>query len=265
MCILVEKTRIEKDEKIREFDGIWISSLCDSTAKGKPDIEVVDFTSRLNTINNILEVTTKPIILDGDTGGKVEHFVYTVRSLERLGVSAIIIEDKIGLKKCSLFGTDVVQQQDTIEDFSRKISEGKKAQVTEDFMIIARTESLILKKGIDDAITRVKAYIEAGADGIMIHSKERDPTEIFEFCELYKELDTKVPLVVVPTSYSQVTESELRDRGVNIVIYANHLLRSAFPAMKKTAKSILENERALEVEENCLSIKEILTLIPGGQ
>ncbi|MDI9476261.1 MAG: phosphoenolpyruvate mutase [Natronincolaceae bacterium] len=263
--IIVEKTRIEKDEKIREFDGIWISSLCDSTAKGKPDIEVVDFTSRLNTINNILEVTTKPIILDGDTGGKVEHFVYTVRSLERLGVSAIIIEDKIGLKKCSLFGTDVVQQQDTIEDFSRKISEGKKAQVTEDFMIIARTESLILKKGIDDAITRVKAYIEAGADGIMIHSKERDPTEIFEFCELYKELDTKVPLVVVPTSYSQVTESELRDRGVNIVIYANHLLRSAFPAMKKTAKSILENERALEVEENCLSIKEILTLIPGGQ
>ncbi|HZX21739.1 MAG TPA: phosphoenolpyruvate mutase [Clostridia bacterium] len=263
--IIVEKTRIERDEEIKEFDGIWISSLCDSTAKGKPDIEVVDFTSRLNTINNVLEVTTKPIILDGDTGGKVEHFVYTVRSLERLGVSAIIIEDKIGLKKCSLFGTDVVQQQDTIEDFSRKISEGKKAQVTEDFMIIARTESLILKKGIDDAITRVKAYIEAGADGIMIHSKERDPSEIFEFCELYKELDTRVPLVVVPTSYSQVTESELRDKGINIVIYANHLLRSAFPAMKKTAKTILENERALEVEENCLSIKEILTLIPGGQ
>lgn len=263
--LIVEKTKIEKDGEVKEFDGMWISSLCDSTAKGKPDIELVDFTSRLNTINDILEVTTKPVILDGDTGGQVEHFVYTVKSLERLGVSAIIIEDKTGLKKNSLFGTDVFQQQDTIENFSRKISEGKKAQVTEDFMIIARIESLILKIGVDDAITRAKAYIGAGADGVMIHSKEKDPAEIFEFCERYKELDTKVPLVVVPSSYSQVTESELRDRGVNIVIYANHLIRSAFPAMVKTAETILENERCMEASDNCMPIKEILTLIPGGQ
>lgn len=263
--LIVEKTKIEKDGAIKEFDGMWISSLCDSTAKGKPDIELVDFTSRLNTINDILEVTTKPIILDGDTGGQVEHFVYTVKSLERLGVSAIIIEDKVGLKKNSLFGTDVFQQQDTIKNFSNKICEGKKAQVTDEFMIIARIESLILKAGIDDAIARAKAYIEAGADGIMIHSKEKDPSEIFEFCRLYKDLNIKVPLVVVPTSYSQVTESVLSNMGVNIIIYANHLLRSAFPAMVNTAKTILENERGLEADKNCLSIKEILTLIPGGQ
>lgn len=262
--LIVEKTKIEKNDSIKEFDGMWISSLCDSTAKGKPDIELVDLTSRLNTINDILEVTTKPIILDGDTGGQVEHFVYTVRSLERLGVSAVIIEDKTGLKKNSLFGTDVLQKQDTVDNFSRKISEGKKAQITEDFMIIARIESLILKAGINDAITRAKAYIETGADGIMIHSKEKDPMEIFEFCGLYSDLDAKVPLVVVPTSYSQVTEKELEAVGVNIVIYANHLIRSAFPAMVKTAETILQNERALEADESCLSIREILTLIPGG-
>lgn len=262
--LIADKTKIEKDGEIKEFDGMWISSLCDSTAKGKPDIELVDLTSRLNTINDILEVTTKPIILDGDTGGKIEHFVYTVKSLERLGVSAIIIEDKVGLKKNSLFGTDVFQEQDSIEGFSKKISEGKRAQVTEQFMIIARIESLILKAGVDDAILRAKAYIEAGADGIMIHSKEKEPAEIFEFCERYKELDTKIPLVAVPSSYSQVTESELKDMGVNIVIYANHLIRSAFPAMVKTAENILENERALEADANCMPIKEILNLIPGG-
>lgn len=262
--LIVEKTKVEKDDCIKEFDGMWISSLCDSTAKGKPDIELVDLTSRLNTINDILEVTTKPIILDGDTGGQVEHFVYAVKSLERLGVSAIIIEDKTGLKRNSLFGIEVLQWQDSIENFSRKISEGKKAQVTEDFMIIARIESLILKAGMEDAVTRAKAYIEAGADGIMIHSKERDPAEIFEFCMLYNDLDTRVPLVVVPTSYSQVTEKELEYNGVNIVIYANHLIRSAFPAMVKTAETILQNERALEADKNCLSIREILTLVPGG-
>lgn len=264
--LIVEKTKVEKDGQIREFDGMWVSSLCDSTAKGKPDIELVDFTSRLNTVNDILEVTTKPIILDGDTGGQVEHFVYTVRSLERLGVSAIIIEDKVGLKKNSLFGTEVEQTQDSVENFCRKISEGKKVQVTDDFMIIARIESLILKAGMDDAIKRAKAYIEAGADAIMIHSKEKSPQEIFEFCSKYNEFEKRVPLVVVPSSYCQVTETELMEKGVNIVIYANHLIRSAYPAMVNTAKSILENERALEASEKyCMPIKEILTLIPGGK
>ncbi|KAE9634979.1 phosphoenolpyruvate mutase [Defluviitalea raffinosedens] len=264
--LIVEKTKVEKDGQIREFDGMWVSSLCDSTAKGKPDIELVDFTSRLNTVNDILEVTTKPIILDGDTGGQVEHFVYTVRSLERLGVSAIIIEDKVGLKKNSLFGNEVEQTQDSVENFCRKISEGKKVQVTDDFMIIARIESLILKAGMDDAIKRAKAYIEAGADAIMIHSKEKSPQEIFEFCSKYNEFEKRVPLVVVPSSYCQVTETELMEKGVNIVIYANHLIRSAYPAMVNTAKSILENERALEASEKyCMPIKEILTLIPGGK
>lgn len=262
--LIVEKTKVEKDGKIKEFDGMWISSLCDSTAKGKPDIELVDLTSRLNTINDILEVTTKPIIVDGDTGGQIEHFVYTVKTLERLGVSAIIIEDKTGLKKNSLFGTDVVQTQDTIEHFSYKIRAGREARVTSDFMIISRIESLIAGAGMDDAIKRAKAYIEAGTDGIMIHSKEKDGKEIVEFCRRYNEFENRVPLIVVPTSYNFMMEDELVDLGINVVIYANHLIRSAYPAMVNTAKSILENGRSKEASTNCMPIKEILTLIPGG-
>jgi len=262
--LIVEKTKVEKDGKIKEFDGMWVSSLCDSTAKGKPDIELVDLTSRLNTINDILEVTRKPIIVDGDTGGQIEHFVYTVKTLERLGVSAIIIEDKTGLKKNSLFGTDVTQTQDTIEHFSDKIRAGREARVTSDFMIISRIESLIANSGMDDAINRAKAYIEAGADGIMIHSKEKDGKEIVEFCRRYNEFKNRVPLIVVPTSYNFMKEDELVELGINVIIYANHLIRSAYPAMVNTAKSILENERSKEASLNCMPIKEILTLIPGG-
>ena len=260
--LIAENTKIVKDNQSREFDAIWISSLTDSTAKGKPDIELVDLTSRINTISEILEVTTKPIIVDGDTGGIPELFVYTVRSLERLGISAIIIEDKIGLKKNSLFGTEVEQQQDNVDNFCYKIKQGKKSQVTEDFMIISRIESLILKKGLDDALIRARAYIEAGTDGIMIHSKEKDPSEILAFCEKYKKFDKRVPIVVVPSTYNSVTETQLQQYGVNIVIYANQLLRSAYPAMIKTAQAILENERAFEAEQYCMPIKEILTLIP---
>ena len=261
--LIVEKTSIEKDGKKLEFDGIWESSLTDSTAKGKPDTELVDFSSRFSTIEEILEVTTKPMIVDGDTGGRIGHFQFRVKTLERLGVSAIIIEDKIGEKRNSLFGTSVPQKQDSIEHFSQKIQEGKKSQVTEDFMIIARIESLILQNGMDDALKRAEAYISAGADGIMIHSKEKDGKEITEFCKEFQSFKRKVPLVVVPSTYAHMTESELQELGVNIIIYANHLLRAAYPAMTQTAISILENSRAKEASENhCMSIKEIITLIP---
>ena len=261
--LIAENTKVVKDGQVKEFDAMWVSSLCDSTMKGKPDIELVDLTSRINTINEIMEVTTKPIILDGDTGGLKEHFVYNVRTLERLGVSAVIIEDKMGLKRNSLFGTEVVQVQDDPQNFAEKINAGKKALLTNDFMIIARIESLILKAGIEDALRRAITYIEAGADGIMIHSKEESPKEVVEFCEEYKKLDFRVPLVVVPTTYNSITEEELSSYGAKIIIYANHLLRSAYPAMKKTAETILENGRSLEAEKYCASIKEILTLIPS--
>jgi len=261
--LIVEKTSIEKDGRKLEFDGIWESSLTDSTAKGKPDTELVDFSSRFSTIEEILEVTTKPIIVDGDTGGRIDHFKFRVKTLERLGVSAIIIEDKIGDKRNSLFGTTVPQQQDSIEHFSQKIHEGKQSQITTDFMIIARVESLILKKGMADALKRTEAYIAAGADGIMIHSKEKDGKEIIEFCEKFQKFETKVPLIVVPSTYAHMTESELQDLGINVIIYANHLLRSAYPSMIKAAQSILENRRAKEAsEEYCMSIKDIITLIP---
>ena len=261
--LIIENTKIIKGLEVREFDGMWASSLTDSTMRGKPDIEAVDTSLRINGLNDILEVTTKPIIYDGDTGGKVDHFVFTVRTLERLGVSAIIIEDKIGLKKNSLLGTDVFQEQDSIAAFSEKIRKGKAVQVTDDFMIIARVESLILGQGIADAITRAEAYIEAGADGIMIHSKEKTPDEILAFCKQYNRLKQRMPLIVVPTSYNSIYESELAAAGVNVVIYANQLLRSAYPAMVKTARQILETERALEADNGCMSIKEILSLIPG--
>ena len=259
--IIVEKTVVERDGKLDQFDAMWISSLCDSTAKGKPDIELIDMTSRFRTIDDIMEVTTKPVIFDGDTGGLTEHFVYTVRTLERMGVSAVIIEDKKGLKKNSLFGTEVEQTQSTIEEFSEKIKAGKRAQLTEDFMIIARIESLILEKGMEDALERARAFVKAGADAIMIHSRKKDPAEVIEFCDTFREKDKVTPIVVVPSSYNVITEEELRQHGVNIVIYANQLTRSAFPAMQKTAEDILKYHRAKEVDDRLMPIKNIITLI----
>ncbi len=260
--LIVEKTVIEgSDGRLDQFDAMWISSLCDSTAKGKPDIELVDMTSRFRTIDDVTEVTTKPIIFDGDTGGLTEHFVYTVRSLEKMGVSAVIIEDKVGLKKNSLFGTEVKQTQDTIEHFCEKIRAGKKVQLTDDFMIIARIESLILEQGMEDALTRAKAYVEAGADGIMIHSRKKEPDEILEFCDKFRETNKVTPIVVVPSSFNTITEAELSAHGVNIVIYANQLTRSAFPAMEQTAKDILKYHRAKEVDSRLMPIKQIISLI----
>lgn len=263
--LIIENTRVQTAAGPQEFDGMWGSSLTDSTAKGKPDIEAVDVSSRMVTLNEVLEVTTKPIIYDGDTGGKTEHFVFTVKTLERLGVSAVIIEDKTGLKKNSLFGTDVEQTQDSIENFCAKIRAGKNAQATRDFMIIARIESLILGMGVEHAMTRAVAFLDAGADGIMIHSREKTPDEVFAFCQRYNQLENRKTLVAVPSSYNQVTEQQLAAHGVNIVIYANQLLRSAYPAMVKTAESILTHGRSAEADANMMPIKQILELIPGGK
>ena len=261
--LIIEKTKVKVNNKTEEFDGMWASSLTDSTSKGKPDIEAVDLTTRLHGLNDALECTTKPVIYDGDTGGKIEHFVFTVRTLERLGVSAVIIEDKVGLKKNSLFGTDAIQTQDTIEGFCEKIKAGKRAQIANDFMIIARCESLIAGKPMEDALERCFAYVDAGADGIMIHSKDKSGEDIKEFCLKFREKHSSVPIVVVPTTYNHITEEERQYWGVNVVIYANHMLRSAYPAMVNTAKSILTNHRSYETNDMCMSIKDILELIPG--
>lgn len=267
--LLVENTKVVDEEKgtANEFDCMWISSLCDSSFKGKPDIELVDLTSRLNTIEQIMEVTTKPIILDGDTGGKVEHFTYNVKTLERLGVSAIIIEDKTGLKQNSLFGTDAKQVLDEPHEFAHKIKAGKSAQVTKDFLIFARIEALIAGRGVEEAMKRAKIYIEeGGADGIVIHSKEKDGSEIKEFLRQFREYSKDIPVVLIPTSYNQFTEEELHAWGGTIIIYANHFLRSAYPAMKKCAESILTHHRSLEASNDyCISIKEVLALIPGAK
>lgn len=264
--MIVEQVQVKQDGKTEEFDALWISSLTQATAKAKPDNGFLDASSRIAALSEILDVTTKPIIYDGDSGGPAEHFVFTVRELERLGVSAVIIEDKTGLKKNSLFGTEVEQQQDSIENFCHKIASGKANQVTQNFMIIARIESLILEQGMEDAMTRAKAYLEAGADGIMIHSRSKEFTEVQEFARQYRELPNRKPLVVVPTSYAHVTEEELASAGINVVIYANQLLRAAYPAMVKVAQSILTHHRAQEAsQEYCMSIKEIINLIPGGR
>lgn len=263
-ALIAENERIKSPGGIDlEFDGFWSSSLTDSTSKGKPDIEAVDTTSRVNDINEVFEVTTKPMIFDADTGGIAEHFAFTVRTLERIGVSAVIIEDKTGLKKNSLFGNEVSQKQDSIENFCHKIQRGKKAQISDDFMIIARIESLILEMGMGDALERAVAFSEAGADGVMIHSRQKSPDEVLEFCRGFRATNPDTPIIVVPTSFNQITARELSNAGVNVVIYANHMLRAAYPGMLKTARSILENDRSLEAEKHLLSIKEILHLIPG--
>jgi phosphoenolpyruvate mutase len=261
--LIAENLEVDVNGQKRSFDAVWSSSLTDSTNKGKPDIEAVDTSDRANTISSIFEVTTKPMIYDGDTGGKPEHFAFTVRTLERLGVSAIVIEDKTGLKKNSLFGNDVSQTQDNVEDFCAKIQTGKNAQVTDDFMVFARCESLILDKGMNDAVERCKAYLEAGADGIMIHSRLEDGQEIMDFCKLYQEFGLGRPLIVVPSSFDKITETEFAAAGVNVVIYANHMLRAAYPAMLDVATTILKNERCFDVRPKCLSIKQILEMIPG--
>ncbi len=264
--LIVENTKVADDKgETHQFDAMWSSSLCDSTLRGKPDIELVDMTSRFRSIDEIMEVTTKPIIFDGDTGGQTEHFVYTVRTLERMGVSMIIIEDKKGLKKNSLFGTEVQQTQATIEEFSEKIRAGKKAQKTREFMICARIESLILERGMEDALERAFAFTEAGADAIMIHSRRKDPSEIFEFVEKFRMKDSTTPLVVVPTSFNTVTEEEFKARGVNIIIYANQFTRTGFPAMQNAAELILKNHRAKECDDVCMPFKDIIRLIPGGE
>ncbi len=260
--LIAEKTVVLSNDEPHQFDAMWISSLCDSTSKGKPDIELVDLTSRLRTVEEIMEVTTKPIIFDGDTGGLKEHFVYTVKTLERVGVSMIIIEDKVGLKKNSLFGTEVQQTQDSIENFCEKIAAGKSVQKTRDFMICARIESLILERGMDDALARAQAFVGAGADAIMIHSRKKNPDEIFAFAEQFRAVDKITPLVVVPTSFNAVTEDEFQARGFNVVIYANQLIRAAVPAMTAAAKSILEHRRAKECDALCMPFKEIIRMIP---
>lgn len=259
--LIAEKTIVADTEAVDQFDAMWVSSLCDSTDKGKPDIELVDMTSRFRTINDIMEVTTKPIIFDGDTGGLTEHFVYTVRSLERMGVSAVVIEDKTGLKKNSLFGTSVKQTQESVEGFCEKIRAGKQAQLSDDFMIIARIESLILERGMEDALLRACAFRDAGADGILIHSRKKDPAEIIEFCDRFREEDKKTPIAVVPTAFPSVTEKELAAHGVNIVIYANQLMRAAVPAMKNAAEQILRYHRAQEIDSQIMSFGQIISMI----
>jgi len=260
--LLAEKTRVIVNGSCRQFDAMWISSLCDSTSKGKPDIELLDLSLRLQTVNEIMEVTTKPIIFDGDTGGLPEHLAYNIKTLERVGVSAVIIEDKTGLKKNSLFGTEVLQTQDSVERFCNKLSVAAGTKKTNDFMVIARIESLILEMGMEDALNRARAYVLAGADGIMIHSRRKEPDEIFEFTEKFRANDASTPIVVVPTSFNNVTEDEFKRRGINIVIYANQLTRSAVPAMRSVCETILKNGRALEADDLCMPIKEIINLIP---
>lgn len=263
-ALIIEETEIEQDGKKLEFDAIWSSSLCDSTIRAKEDIEIVDFSSRLTTISEIMEETSKPIIYDGDTGGLVEHFTEHVRKLEQIGVSAVIIEDKKGLKRNSLFGTDVTQEQEDKDIFAEKIKKGKEALLTKDFMIIARIESFILNKDINDALERADTYVKAGADGIMIHSKSTYADEILEFCKKFRKLYTDIPLVVVPTTYNYITEDELHDVGVNVVIYANQLIRASYKAMSDVAKTILINKRSLETNDQCITVKEILNLIRKG-
>ena len=259
--LIAENIKIEKGNKIVQFDAMWSSSLTDSSVKGKPDNQSLDFSSRFSGIGDILDVTTKPIIFDADNGGRVEHLLFTIRTLERLGVSAIMIEDKVGLKKNSLFSDQSGVKQDSIRDFCKKIELVKKTRKSEDFLIGARIESFILGKGLQDGLKRAEAYSKAGADIILIHSKEKNPKEIFSFSKIFRKNKFYKPLVSVPSTYSKTTESMLIKNGFKIVIYANHMLRAAYPAMQNAAKSILKNQRSFELESKISSVKEVINLI----
>ena len=260
--LIVEKARHESNDGVYEFDAIWASSLTESTNKGMPDTESVDLTSRMQMLNEIVRVTTKPIIFDADTGGKLEHLQFLIDSLERIGVSAMIMEDKVGNKRNSLYDSSVKQKQASIAVFTNKLKKAKELKSSDDFMIFARIESFILVQSHDHALNRAMKYISAGADGIMIHSNKKSPKEIIKFTKSYNKLSNRVPLLIVPTSYNQVKESTLIENNINLVVYANHLIRAAYPAMRDAAQSILKNKRSYEIDKNILSIKDILNLIP---
>ena len=262
--LIIENLKIEKNKKIEEFDCMWSSSLTDSATKGKPDNQSVDYSSRISSLNDTLDVTSKPLIFDADNGGQFEHLSFLVRSLERNGVSAIIMEDKVGLKKNSLFADQKNAKQDSPIAFAKKIKRACTTRKSKDFLIIARIESFILGKGLKDALKRAEIYSKAGADAILIHSKEKTPEEIFSFSKIFNKSKFSIPLVAVPSTYSRVYEKDLVKNGFKVVIYANHLLRAAYPAMEHTAKKILENKRSFEIEKNIIPIKKIINLIGDG-
>lgn len=260
--LVVEEAEVETPAGPRRFDGIWSGSLTVSASKGKPDVELVDTSARVANLNEVLEVTTKPIIYDGDTGGRPEHFGFTVKTLERLGVSAVFIEDKMGAKRNSLSAEHVAQELEDIDAFCEKIRTGKAAQSTEEFMIFARLESLVLGHGLDHALRRAEAFLAAGADGIMVHSRQETPDEVFAFCRAYHSLGFDRPLAVVPSTFDMVDDHEFEAHGVNIVIYANQLLRSAYPAMYQVARSILTNGRAGDCRAELMPVRDLLDLLP---
>ena len=259
--LIIENLKIEKKNKIIEFDGMWSSSLTDSATKGLPDNSSLSFSARISSLNDMMDVTTKPVVFDADNGGQIEHLPYLVRSLERSGVSAIIMEDKIGLKKNSLFKNQIGTKQDKPNLFAKKIKKICSTRQSSDFMVIARIESFILGKGLHDALNRAEIYSKAGADAILIHSKEKTPNEIFSFAKKFRKSKNFIPLVSVPSTYSKVYEKDLIKNGFKLVIYANQLLRAAYPAMQNTAKTILENSRAFEADKKIIPIKEIISLI----
>ena len=259
--LIIENLNIEKKNKIMEFDGMWSSSLTDSATKGLPDNSSLSFSARISSLNDMMDVTTKPVVFDADNGGQIEHLPFLIRSLERSGVSAIIMEDKIGLKKNSLFKNQKGTRQDKPNLFANKIKKICNTRQTNDFMVIARIESFILGKGLQDALNRAEIYSKAGADAILIHSKEKTPKEIFSFAKEFKKSKNFIPLVSVPSTYSKVFEKDLIKNGFKLVIYANQLLRAAYPAMQNTAKTILKNSRAFEADKKIIPIKEIINLI----
>ena len=259
--LIVENLQVMRKAKHLEFDGMWSSSLTDSAIRGKPDNQAVDYSTRILGLNEILQVTTKPFIFDADNGGRLEHIPYIVKSLERIGVSAIVIEDKIGLKKNSLFKNQTGVKQDSIKKFCKKSYKAKISKISDDFFVVARIESFILGKGLNDALKRAEAYSKAGADAILIHSKEKKPYEIFRFSKKFKKNKYAKPIIAVPSAYSKTYEKELVKNGIKIVIYANHFLRAIHPAMEKVAKSILINNRSYESEKFISSIGQVINLI----
>ena len=208
----------------------------------------------MQTLTEILESTTKPIIYDEDKIITSSYLNYTIQNLESNGISAIVIRDQIARKNDEVYDE---------KDFCNMIKEGKKAQITQDFMIIARIEEMLYGKNVDDAVKKAISCVMSGADAILIESNDSKGNNIKEFCEKFRKEYPNTPIAVIPSNFKELTEKEMAEWGVNIIIYENQMLRASYPAMKKCAETILKNQRSLEANNLCMPIKEILTLIPG--
>ena len=243
--------------ELNGFDAIWAGSFAISATHALPDASILTMTEFLSVAVNMVESCKIPVIADCDTGfGGPSNVSHMIKKYENSGIAGVSIEDKIFPKQNSLLenGKNELASE---KDFVAKIIAARESKQNQEFMVIARTEALIAGLGVDEALKRANAYEKAGADAILIHSKKTDPSEVFEFSDLW---NGNIPLVVVPTSYPSVSLDELITHKIKMVIYANQSLRAAHVAISKVLKQIIGNQRLTDINEEMSSMEQIFHL-----